>query len=164
MSPLSCVVCRVWNLCDKSCEFLFTFTNWLRPTYKSKKKRNICPKFTQHVTDGPELTHQSIRTRMRQKWKKNILSSPVSTVPKECSLPCHLSCTKSIELLAAHVPLSSPPNENSDNTKIMGLKSIHLFSLGIFYGKAGRSKEQGKEGILNPGQGNLEDKNFQSVK
>ena len=46
---------RVRNLCDKSCEFLFT--NWLRPTHASQKKRNMCPKFTQHVTDGPELIH-----------------------------------------------------------------------------------------------------------
>ena len=33
------MICRVRNLCDKSCEFLFT--NWLRPTHASQKNA-IC--------------------------------------------------------------------------------------------------------------------------
>ena len=38
--------------------------------------------------------------------------------------------------------------ENSDNTKIMGLKSIHLFGVGTFYGDGGG----GRHGVLQLGQ------------
>ena len=41
------------------CFVNFVFIKWLRPTYASKKKRNMCPKFTQHVTDGPELIYHA---------------------------------------------------------------------------------------------------------
>ena len=46
---------RVRNLCDKSCEFLFT--NWLRPTQARQKIRNKWSKFSQLVTDSAELNY-----------------------------------------------------------------------------------------------------------
>ena len=57
---LICHITRVLNLCDKSCEFLFT--NWLRPTYASQKNA-ICDQNSPNMSQTVRslvLTHAAV--------------------------------------------------------------------------------------------------------